>query len=284
METCLEGAKGKVTISSGGPFVIIGEKINPTGRKRLAAALQSGDLDSIRQLAVSQVQAGADVLDVNVGAPGVDEVVVLPQVVRLIAEAVDVPLCLDSANCEALAAALLVAPGRPLVNSVNGEEANLANLLPLIKDRGAAVIGLAMDENGIPGDPQTRLAIAGRILERAAKIGIPPEDVIIDPLVLTVGADSQAAAVTLQTIELVRREFGVNINLGASNVSFGLPDRDTINQAFLALAMGAGATCAITDPQRLAGVVRAADLLLGRDAYARRYITLYRSRQARTPH
>ena len=284
METCLEGTKGKVTISSGGPCVIIGEKINPTGRKRLAAALQSGDLDSIRQLAVSQVQAGADVLDVNVGAPGVDEVVVLPQVVRLIAEAVDVPLCLDSSNRQALAAALLVAPGRPLVNSVTGEEANLANLLPLIKDRGAAVIGLAMDENGIPGDPQTRLAIAGRILERAAKIGIPPEDVIIDPLVLTVGADSQAAAVTLQTIELVRREFGVNINLGASNVSFGLPDRDTINQAFLALAMGAGATCAITDPQRLAGVVRAADLLLGRDAYARRYITLYRSRQARTPH
>ena len=284
METCLEGAKGKVTISSGGPFVIIGEKINPTGRKKLAAALQEGGFEYIRQLAVSQVQAGADVLDINVGSPDIDEVAVLPQVVRLIAEAVDVPLCLDSSNRQALAAALLVAPGRPLVNSVNGEEANLANLLPLIKDRGAAVIGLAMDENGIPGDPQTRLAIAGRILERAAKIGIPPEDVIIDPLVLTVGADSQAAAVTLQTIELVRREFGVNINLGASNVSFGLPDRDTINQAFLALAMGAGATCAITDPQRLAGVVRAADLLLGRDAYARRYITLYRSRQARTPH
>jgi len=280
MQTVLRGARGEVKIGGEGPFVIIGERINPTGRKRLAAALQQEDYDYIRQLALSQVAAGAEVLDVNVGAPGIDEVAVLPRVVQIVAETVPVPLCLDSSNRRALAAALAVAPGRPLVNSVNGEEANLSGLLPVVKEYGAAVIGLTMDEHGIPSDPQVRLAIAGRILERAAQLGIPPEDVVIDPLVLTVGADSRAAAITLQTIGLIRRELGVNINLGASNVSFGLPDRDTINAAFLALAMGAGATCAITDPLKMAGVIRAADLLLGRDAYARRYITCYRSRQA----
>jgi 5-methyltetrahydrofolate--homocysteine methyltransferase len=164
-----------------------------------------------------------------------------------------------------------------LVNSVSGEEASLASVLPLVKDRGAAVIGLAMDDNGIPVDAESRLRVAGRILERAAKSGIPAEDVIIDPLVLTVGADSSAALVTLRTIAMVRREFGVNINLGASNVSFGLPDRHTINQAFLALAIGHGANCLITDPGKLAGIIRAADLLMARDEYAARYIAYFRS-------
>ncbi|MEW5815758.1 MAG: dihydropteroate synthase, partial [Spirochaetota bacterium] len=174
---------------------------------------------------------------------------------------------------------LNAAPGKPLVNSVNGEEARLRSILPLVKDRGAAVIALTMDDKGIPNEAETRLSIAGKILERAAKIGIAAEDVVIDTLVLTVGADQDAARVTLKTIELVRKEFGVNINLGASNVSFGLPERYTINQAFLALSFGAGASCVITDPAKLALTILACDLLLGRDPYGKRYLTYIRKMQ-----
>jgi 5-methyltetrahydrofolate--homocysteine methyltransferase len=181
-----------------------------------------------------------------------------------------------------LAAALAVLPGKPLVNSVNGEEASLEAVLPVVKEFGAAVIGLTMDDDGIPVEAETRLRIAGKILERAAKLGIPAEDVVIDPLVLTVGADSKAGTVTLKTIEMVKREFGVNINLGASNVSFGLPDRHTVNQVFLALAIGAGATCAITDPLKLALTIRATDLLLGRDDYGSRYIRYWRQQKKET--
>jgi 5-methyltetrahydrofolate--homocysteine methyltransferase len=237
-------------------------------------------MDYIFELAKTQIDTGADVLDINVGAPGVDEVTMLKQVALAVAEQFNVPICLDSSNREALAAALKVVPGKPLVNSVNGEEASLTALLPIIKEYGAAVIGLTMDDNGIPTDPEVRLRIAGKILERAAKIGIPAEDVVIDPLVLTVGADQKAGQVTLTTIELVRREFGVNVNLGASNVSFGLPDRHTVNQAFLALGAGAGASCVITNPEKLTPIIRAADLLLGRDAFAGRFIKDFRKRQA----
>jgi 5-methyltetrahydrofolate--homocysteine methyltransferase len=279
MQTVLRSEKKEVKIDINGAFVIIGEKINPTGRKKLAAALAERNYDYVRELANRQVAAGADVLDVNVGAPGIDEVAVLPEVVKIVASEVEAPLCIDSANHEALAAALAVAPGRPLVNSVTGEEAALANVLPVVKEYGAAVIGLVMDDNGIPNDPEVRLSIAEKILERAARIGIPAEDVVIDPLVMTVGADSKAGMITLRTIEMVRREFGVNINLGASNISFGLPDRHTVNQAFLGLAIGAGATCAITDPMNLTGTIRAVDLLLGRDDYAARYIKHWRSQQ-----
>jgi 5-methyltetrahydrofolate--homocysteine methyltransferase len=279
MQTVLRSETKEAKIDINGTFIIIGEKINPTGRKKLAAALAERDYDYVRELAARQVAAGADVLDVNVGTPGIDEVAVLPEVVRIVASEVEVPLCIDSANHEALAAALAVAPGRPLVNSVTGEEAALANVLPVVKEYGAAVIGLTMDDNGIPNDPEVRLSIAEKILERAARIGIPTEDVVIDPLVMTVGADSKAGTVTLRTIEMIRREFGVNINLGASNVSFGLPDRHTVNQAFLGLAIGAGATCAITDPTNLTGTIRAVDLLLGRDDYATRYIKHWRTQQ-----
>ena len=281
MKTTIRSDRVEVTIADDAPFVIIGEKINPTGRKKLAEALKEGNYDYVRELAIKQVEAGADVLDVNVGAPGIDEVAVLPAVAKIVAEAVNVPLCLDSADRDALAAALAVLPGKPLVNSVNGEEASLQKVLPVVKEYGAAVIGLTMDDSGIPNDPEVRLSIAEKILERAAKLGIPKEDVVIDPLVLTVGADSKAGRVTLTTIEMVRREFGVNINLGASNVSFGLPERHTINQAFLALAMGAGATCAITDPMKLTLTIRAADLLLGRDNYGSGYISYWRSSQTR---
>jgi len=276
MHTILKGVTKEVTIGIDRPFVIIGEKINPTGHKKLAAALTEGNFDYIRQLVERQIAWGADVLDVNVGVPGLDEVAMIPKVVELVASLVDVPLCLDSGNPEVLVAGLAAAPGKPLVNSVSGEEKRLAGVLPIVKERGAAVIGLTMDDNGIPKTAEERVAVAEKILERAARLGIPAEDVIIDPLVLTVGSDSQAALVTLQTIDLLRKNFGVNINLGASNVSFGLPDRLTVNQTFLALAIRAGATCSITDPIKLGATVKAADLLLGRDDYAMRYIKYFR--------
>ena len=279
METVLHSAKKKVCISSDKPLVIIGEKINPTGRKKMVEALQTGNYEYIRELAQSQVKAGADVLDVNVGVPGLDDVALMPVIVRLVAETVDVPFCLDSPNPQALAAGLEAAPGKVLVNSVSCEKERLDAVLPLVKEHGAAVIGLILDDSGIPSTPEARLAVAEKILNRAVQMGIPQVDVIIDPLVMAVGVDSNAGLVTLKTIELVRTKLGVNINLGASNVSHGLPDRPLVNQAFLALAMGEGATCAITDPSKMAGIVRATDLLLGRDEYAGRYIKYYRQQQ-----
>jgi 5-methyltetrahydrofolate--homocysteine methyltransferase len=272
METLLRSRSKQVKVSPQSGLVIIGEKINPTGRKKLAAALQAGDLAYVRQLAQAQVDAGADILDVNVGVPGVDEPVLMKTVVGMLAESFDVPLCLDSADPKTLAAGLSVAPGKVLINSVNGKPESLAAVLPLAKEHGAALIGLTMNAEGIPATAEGRLAAAETILEAAAQVGIPAEDMLIDPLVLTVGAESQAAVITLQTIALVKEKFGVNINIGASNVSFGLPERDTINLAFLALAAGAGATCAITDPLKYARSLRAVDLLLGRDNYAMRYV------------
>jgi len=279
VETILKSDKKEVKISFEAPFTIIGEKINPTGRKKLAAALKEGNYDYVKQLATRQVETGADILDVNVGVPGIDEVAVLPEVAKLVSELVDVPLCLDSANHQAIAAALTVVPGKPLVNSVNGEEKSLQAVLPVVKEFGVSVIGLTMDDDGIPNDAETRVAIAEKILERAAKLGISENDVVIDPLVLTVGADSNAGAVTLKTIQMLREQFGVNINLGASNVSFGLPDRHTVNQAFLSLAIGNGATCAITDPIKLTSTIRATDLLMGRDTFGARYIGYWREHQ-----
>jgi len=277
MQTLVCGKSKQIKIDSEGVFTIIGEKINPTGRKKLAAALAEGNLDYVKELATNQVNAGADILDVNVGVPGLDEVTLLPQVVKMLVEAFDIPFCLDSPNPQALAKALAITPGKPLVNSVNGKQESLQAILPLVRERGASVIGLTMDEAGIPKDADGRVKVAGKILEAAAKYGIPAEDVIIDPLVLTVGAESQAGTVTLRTIEQVRKEFEVNINVGASNVSFGLPERDTINAAFLALTIGAGATCAITDPIKFTRVLRAVDLLRGKDAYAVRYVKYCRA-------
>jgi 5-methyltetrahydrofolate--homocysteine methyltransferase len=277
MQTVLKGATKEARIGSDQPFVMIGEKINPTGSKKLAAALTEGNLDYARDLAVRQVAWGADVLDVNVGVPGLDEVGVVKKLVELIASAVDVPLCLDSGDPAVLAAGLAAAPGKPLVNSVSGEEKKLEAVLPLVKERGAAVIGLTMDDKGIPPTPEERVAVAEKILERAARLGIPAEDVLIDPLVLTVGSDSKAALVTLQTIEILRKNLGVSINVGASNVSFGLPDRPTANQTFLSLCIQAGATCAITDPMKFGQAVRAADLMLGHDSNAMRYIKYFRA-------
>ncbi|MFH1186490.1 MAG: dihydropteroate synthase [Chloroflexota bacterium] len=280
MHTLLRGKTKEVVIGADRPFVMIGEKINPTGNKKLAAALQEGNLEMVQTLAVRQAAWGADVLDLNVGVPGLDEVKMIVLVVRMVAESTDVPLCIDSGNSDVLAAGLNACPGKPLLNSVNAEEGQLESILPIVKDRGAAVIGLTIGAAGIPKTPEGRLAAAGRIIERAAQLGIPAGDVVIDPLVMTVGSDSRAALVTLQTIELIRKEFGSNINLGASNVSFGLPDRATVNQAFLAMAIQAGATCSITDPMKLGATIRASDVLIGRDDFAMRHIKYFRAAEA----
>jgi 5-methyltetrahydrofolate--homocysteine methyltransferase len=277
MHTLLKGTTKEVMVGIDRPFVMIGEKINPTGRKKLAAALSEGNFDYVRQLVEAQIAWGAEVLDINVGVPGLDEVAIIPKIIELVTSMADIPLCLDSGNPAVLAAGLAAAPGKPLVNSVSGEEKRLEAVLPLVKERGAAVIGLTMDDKGIPATAEERVAVAEKIIERAARIGIPIEDIIIDPLVLTVGSDSQAALVTLQTVDLLRKHFGVNINLGASNVSFGLPDRPTVNQAFLTLAIQLGATCSITDPAKLGATVKAADMLLGRDDNSLRYLKYFRA-------
>ncbi len=277
MNTTVSGSGKTVTIGQGLPTVVIGECINPTGKKRLAAALAAGDLDLVREMALAQVASGADIVDVNVGIAGGDEVDLLPRAVRAVAEVVDVPLSIDTTHARALEAALRVAPGRPLINSVNGKEQSLAAVLPLAKEHGAAVIGLTLDERGIPKDTATRLEIAAKIVERAEAQGIPREDVIIDCLVLPVGAEPQSARVTLEAIRLVRENLGVNVNLGASNVSFGLPNRQIINQSYIVMAILTGMTCVIADPAGLCAPIRAADLLLGRDEYAARYISHYRA-------
>ena len=277
MHTILKSNNKEVIIGIDKPFVMIGEKINPTGIKKLGQALVERNMEYVKHLARRQVDWGADVLDVNVGHPQIDEAEIIPMVVEAIKSIVDVPLCIDSNEPGILEAGLKVAPGKPLVNSVNGEEKQLASVLPIVKDRGAAVIGLTIGDEGIPPTAEGRLAAAGKIIERAAKLGIPIEDIIIDPLVMTVGHDSKAATVTLKTIELIRKEFGVNMNLGASNVSFGLPDRHSVNSAFLSLAIQAGVTCSITDPIKLGGSIRATDLLLGKDANSMRYLKYFRA-------
>ena len=277
MKTVLKGTGKEVVIIPGGTTRIIGERINPTGRKKLAAALVAGDLERVRAEAIAQVQEGADIIDINVGAAGVEEEDLLPRAVKVVAEVVDVPICIDSSNSDALAAALAVCPGRPLVNSVNGEERSLTAILPVVKQYGAAVIGLAMDDDGIPTDPQKRLEIARKIISRAEAIGIPGEDVIIDCLALTMGADSKAGLTTLTTIQLIRKELGVNITLGASNASFGLPDREGINAGFLAMAVMAGMNCPIVNPRHSRLPLMVADLALGRDDYAMNYLKAYRN-------
>jgi len=263
-----------VTVDTGGPFVIIGERINPSGRRRLAASLAQGDMSLVRQEALAQVEAGAQIIDINVSAMDVDEERVLPLAVETVAEAVDLPICIDTANHEALAAALAVCPGKPLVNSVTGEEASLDVVLPLVKRYGCAVIGLCMDEGGIPKEAQRRLEIGRKIVAAAEAYGLSPEDLIIDPLSMTVGADHKAGVVTLEAVGLIRTNLGVNITLGGSNISFGLPERRLINRSFLAMAIAAGLTCAIVDPLDLEirKTIAACDLLMGRDEYAIRFL------------
>ncbi len=279
METILKGRTREVIINSEGPVVIIGESINPTRRKKLVTTLQEGNFEFVLELAESQIRAGADVLDVNVGFPGVDDVKLLPETVRIIQDKFDIPLCLDSPNPRAIEAALKVAAGKCLINSVNGEEASLKALLPVAKEYGAAIIGLCMDDDGITHDPEKRLSIAEKIIERAVKAGIKAEDVVIDPLAMAVSADPQACRVTLETIRLVHQKLGHNITQGASNISFGLPDRDSLNAAYMAMSIYNGLTCPIANPEKITSLVRAADLVLSRDDFAVRFVEFFQSRQ-----
>ena len=286
LTTIIASKTTRVEINRDKPTVIIGERINPTGRKKVLAALEAGDFDIVRSDAVSQVRAGARVLDINAGVPLADEPALLQQVMRTVMEVTDVPLCIDTANPSALEAALSIYEGRALVNSVNGEEKSLQAVLPLVKEHDAAVIGLCMDDDGIPTTPEARLQAAAKIVERAAALGIATDDVIIDPLAMTMGADPTAGYTTLKTMELVVREFGVNITMGASNVSFGLPDRKFVNAAFIAMAIHAGLTCPITNPlvPEVAIAVLGADLSMGRDEYGMNWIKAFRQRKQEVEH
>jgi 5-methyltetrahydrofolate--homocysteine methyltransferase len=280
MDTVLQGRSKTVVIGAEQPFCIIGERINPTGRKVFAEELKQGDLSTVTADTLGQMAAGADVLDINAGIPLVDEAELLAKMIKLVQEHTDAPICIDSSVIEALEAGLAVYEGKPLVNSVTGEDDRLEEILPLVARHGAAVIGLANDETGIPETPQQRLDIARKIVQAAADHGIPAEDVVIDPLAMTVGADTEAVTTTLATISLIRDELGVNMCLGASNVSFGLPQRHVLNAAFLPMAMAAGLTSAImsTAPVVVESV-RAADLLLGHDPWGARWIAAHRERQ-----
>jgi 5-methyltetrahydrofolate--homocysteine methyltransferase len=279
METRVTSASREVIIGGGRPTVLIGERINPTGKKRLAEALRAGDLSVVREEALAQVAAGADILDVNVGATGVDELEMLPRAVQAVAEVVDVPLCIDSRKVKALAAALAVCPGRPIVNSVTGEEASLEEILPLVKEYGLPVIGLTLDEKGIPAEASARLEIAHKIIERAEALGIPREDVIIDTLTLSLGANVKAGLSTLEATRRVKEELGVNQTQGCSNISHGLPNRPVLTGAYLALAIEAGLTCPTVDVALVRLAVLSADLVLGRDNYAMRFISAFREQQ-----
>lgn len=279
MKTILKSRLQEVVIDTEGPVVIIGESINPTRRKKLVTTLSENNFEFVHELATSQIEAGADVLDVNVGYPGVDDESLLPETVKSIQEKFDIPLCLDSPNPKAIEAALRVAEGKCLINSVNGEEKSLQAILPVAKAHGAAVIGLVMDDDGITNDPEKRFKIAEKILDRAIKLGINEEDVIIDPLAMAVSADPNACLVTLETIKLVHDRLGLNITQGASNISFGLPNRDVLNSAHMVLSIWNGLTCPITNPNKITALVRAADLIRGRDDFAMRFVEYFQSRE-----
>lgn len=277
MYTELRGPSATVTIGPDLPTVMIGERINPTGRKVFSAELQAGDLSRIPRDVQAQVTAGAAVLDVNVGAAGVDEVRLLPEAVKLVQATADVPVCIDSPNPEALAASLKVCQGRALVNSVNGEESRLSSVLPVVAEHGAAVIALCMDDEGIPPTPEGRLRVAEKIMERAAQLGIGLDSLIFDPLVLTIGSDHRAGLVTLETARLLREKLGCNMTVGASNASHGMPNRELLNTVFLAQLITGGVNAPICNPVKNALAVRAADLMLGRDEWAMTYIQTYRT-------
>jgi 5-methyltetrahydrofolate--homocysteine methyltransferase len=279
LETHLSSRTKTVTIGPGHPTRIIGERINPTGRKALAAEMSEGNLQRVAEDAVAQVAAGAEILDVNAGVPMVDEPALLAEVVKLVQSVTDVPLCLDSSVVEALARGLEVYEGKALVNSVNGEEERLEALLPLVKKHGASVIGLAMDDDGIPDTAEKRFQVARKIVERARDHGIDPADVVIDPLVLPVGASPQAGRLVLDTLRLVTEGLGVNTVCGASNVSFGLPDRPSLNAAFLSMTIAAGITAVIAnplDPVSRLGIL-SGDVLSGKDEHCMRWIVAQRA-------
>jgi 5-methyltetrahydrofolate--homocysteine methyltransferase len=267
MDTIISSPTKTVIIGHDRPFVIIGERINPTGRKLLAAEMAAWNFDRVISDAIAQVAAGARMLDVNAGIPLADEPAILAEAVRIVQSVVDVPLSIDSSVIKALEAGLGAYQGKPLVNSVTGEDDRLEAVLPLVKKYGAAVIGITNDETGISEDPQARFAIAKKIVERAEDYGIPRQDVLIDPLAMPVGAVRYAGRTVFQIVRKVHEELGVNTVCGASNISFGLPGRNVLNSAYLAMAIAAGMTCAITNPleETLRKTILAADVMMGND-------------------
>ena len=279
METILSSAEQSVTIGPDRPVCIIGERINPTGRKILAAEMAAGDLERVGSDALAQVDAGAAVLDVNAGIPMVDEPALLAEVVQLVQSITDVPLSIDSSVVGALARGLEVYEGKALVNSVTGESDRMEAVLPLVSTHGAAVIGLTMDEDGIPDTGEKRLEVARKIVRRAEDHGISATDVLIDPLVLPVGASPKAGRTALETLRLVREELGVNTVCGASNISFGLPGRPAVNASFLSMTVGAGITAVIANPldERSRTGILTGDLLMGNDEHCMNWIAAYRA-------
>jgi 5-methyltetrahydrofolate--homocysteine methyltransferase len=281
VDTVVQSRSRTVVIGPDQPFCVIGERINPTGRKAFQAQLQAGDLSQLEQDTVEQVAGGADMLDVNVGDPLADEIELMRSAVPLVQGLTDLPLCIDSSIIEALEAGLSAYEGKALVNSVTGEDARLEAILPIVARHGAAVIGLANAED-IPMEPERRLEVAKKIVSVAGDYGIPPEDILIDPLAMPVGAEPRAVTLFLETLHLLRDELGVNTTCGASNTSFGLPGRHTLGAAFLAVAQSHGLTSAIMDARRTETVeaVRATDFLLGRDEWGSRWIADFRKKQA----
>jgi len=283
METVLRSATKELRIGPEQPFCIIGERINPTGRKIFQEQLRQGDLSRVEIDVAQQVAGGAMVLDINMGAPLADEAELMDRAVKLVQGLCDLPLCIDSSVIEALEAGLSAYQGKALVNSVTAEDDRMAEILPLVARHGAAVIALPNDEEEIPAEPERRVALARKIIETATgQYGIPLEDIVIDPLAMPVGADTSLVAATLETIRLLTAEFGVNMTLGASNVSFGMPDRAAIGSAFLPMAIRDGLTSAIMDARspQLVRSVKAADLLLNRDEWGAAWIAAHRAQQA----
>ena len=277
-DTVVSSATKEVVIGFERPFVIIGERINPTGRKILAAEMAAGDFSRVEADARAQVEAGAHMLDVNAGIPLADEPGILARAVQLVQSITDVPLSIDSSIVAALQAGLAVYKGKALVNSVTGEDERLESVLPLVRKYGAAVIAISNDETGISEDPDVRFAVAKKIVERAMDHGIPPGDVVVDPLVMPIGAINRAGVQVMRLVHRLRTELKVNTSCGASNVSFGLPNRDGINSAFLTMAMGAGLTSAITNPLHVEVIkaVMGADGMLGHDPDCARWIRRFR--------
>ena len=284
MHTVVSSATKTVTIGPDQPFCIIGERINPTGRKIFQEQLRAGDMSAVEKDVHDQVAMGATMLDVNMGAPLVDEAELLNKAVTMIQELTDLPLCIDSSIVEALEAGLEAYKGKALVNSITAEDERMELILPLVKKHGAAIIALPNDEFEIPEEPERRLELTRYIVEQATgKYGIPIEDIVIDPLAMPIGADSQMVVRTLKTIELIRDEFDLNMTLGASNVSFGMPDRHTLNAVFLPMAIKAGLTSAIMDArtEKVVSAVRAADLMMGNDEWGANWIALHRAKEAK---
>ena len=277
-ETVLSSATREVTIGFDRPFVIIGERINPTGRKRLAAEMAEGNYATVETDALAQVAAGAHMLDINAGIPLADEPRILAEAITLVQSLTDVPLSIDSSIVEALEAGLSAYQGKPLVNSVTGEEERLESVLPLIKKHGAAVVAISNDETGISEDPDVRFEVARKIVERAEDHGIPRADVVVDPLVMPVGAINRAGVSVFRLIRRLHDELGVNTTCGASNISFGLPDRHGLNAAFLSMAIGAGMTSAITNPLHAETIAATlgADVMMGHDRDCARWIRRFR--------